>query len=196
MPPKHHQHNAPRPKAAGNAYKALVDLPHDGTDPFTDGRDGKVDGSDDNTVVIANPCDSGLPASQQLQHNECVEDNTVLLGKQINFNRDDMAKRFITMDNRLLSIKADQLQHSDVLNSKIDTLLQKMDTAWTENTALRKAYHASREETAPLKAVVDALTTRINENITIPAPPSPDLMASSTTMEEMTMQLSVIQHDI
>jgi hypothetical protein len=57
-----------------------------------DGRDGKVDGTDDNTVVIANRCDSGLPASQQLQHNEWVEDNIVLLGKQINFNGDDMAK--------------------------------------------------------------------------------------------------------
>jgi hypothetical protein len=100
------------------------------------------------------------------------------------------------MDNRLLNIKANQLQHSDMLNSKIDTLLQKMDAAWTENTALHEAYHASREETAALKAAVDALTTRIDENITIPAPPLPDLMASSTTMEEMTMQLSVIQHNI
>jgi hypothetical protein len=100
------------------------------------------------------------------------------------------------MDNRLLSIKADQLQYSDMLNSKIDTLLQKMDAAWTENTALCEAYHASREETAALKAAVDTLTKGINKNITILAPPSPDLTASSTTMEEMTMQLLVIQHDI
>jgi hypothetical protein len=53
MPPKHHQPNAPRPKPAGNAYKALVDLPHDGSDPFTDGRDGKVDGTDERSA--ANP---------------------------------------------------------------------------------------------------------------------------------------------
>jgi hypothetical protein len=69
-----------------------VDLPRDGSDPFTDGRDGKVDGTDNNTVVIANPCDSGPPASQQLQHNEWVEDDIVLLGKQIDFNGDNMAK--------------------------------------------------------------------------------------------------------
>jgi hypothetical protein len=196
MPPKHRQLHAPWPKPAGNAYQSLVDLPEDGPNPTFDGRDGKVDGTDDNTVVIANPHDSGPPASQQLQHNDWVEDNIVLLGKQINFNGDDTAKRFIAMDNRLLSIKAAYLQHSDALNSKIDSLLQKMDAGWTENTALREAYHASREETAALRAAVDALTKRIDENITIPAPPSPDLMASSTTMEEMTMQLSVIQHDI
>jgi Lhr-like helicase len=147
-------------------------------------------------MSAANPNPMEKSISQQLQHNEWVEDNIVLLSKQIDFNGDDMAKRFITMDNRLLSIKADQLQHSDALNSKIDTLLQKMDAAWTENTVLCEAYHASREETAALKDAVDALTKRINENITIPAPPSPDLMASSTTMEEMMMQLSVIQHDL
>jgi hypothetical protein len=173
-----------------------VDLPEDGSNPTFDGRDGKVDGTDDNTVVIVNPRDSGPPASQQLQHNDWVEDNIVLLGKQINFNGDDIAKRFIAMDNRLLSIKAAYLQHSDALNSKIDSLLQKMDAGWTENTVLREAYHASREQTAVLRAAVDALTKRIDENITIPAPPSPDLTASSTTMEEMTMQLSVVQHDI
>jgi hypothetical protein len=53
MPPKQRQPNAPRPKPAGNAYKALVDLPHDGSDPFTDGRDGKVDGSDGKSTVNA-----------------------------------------------------------------------------------------------------------------------------------------------
>jgi hypothetical protein len=30
MPPEHRQPNAPCPKLAGNAYKALVDLPCDG----------------------------------------------------------------------------------------------------------------------------------------------------------------------
>jgi hypothetical protein len=71
-----------------------------------------------------------------------------------------------------------------------------MDAAWTENTALRKAYHASREETAALKAAVDALTKRIHETIFTTVPPSPDTATSSTTMEEMTMQLSVVQDDI
>jgi hypothetical protein len=71
-----------------------------------------------------------------------------------------------------------------------------MDAAWTENTALHKAYHASREETAALKATMDALTKRIDVTITTTAPPSPDTATSSTIMQEMTMQLSVIQHDI
>jgi hypothetical protein len=115
MPPKHRQLRTPQPKLAGNAYQSLVDLPEDRFDPTFDGRDGKVDRTDDNTIVIPNPCDSGPPASQQLQHNEWVQDNIVLLSKQINFNGDDMAKRFINMENRLLSIKADQLQHSDAL---------------------------------------------------------------------------------
>jgi hypothetical protein len=53
MPPKHRQPNAPRPKPAGNAYKALVDLPRDGSDPFTDGRDGKVDGTDARSAANA-----------------------------------------------------------------------------------------------------------------------------------------------
>jgi hypothetical protein len=83
MPPKHHQLRAPWPKQSGNAFQALVDLPKDGSNSTFDGRDGRVDGTDDNTVVIANPHDSGLPASQQLEHNEWVEDNIVLLSNQI-----------------------------------------------------------------------------------------------------------------
>jgi hypothetical protein len=71
-----------------------------------------------------------------------------------------------------------------------------MDVAWTENTAVRKAYYASREETAALKATMDTLMKRIDETITTTMPPSLDTVTSSITMEEMIMQLSVIQHDI
>jgi DNA repair exonuclease SbcCD ATPase subunit len=84
----------------------------------------------------------------------------------------------------------------DNVYNSFDNLLQKMDAAWTENTALHEAYRASREETAALKAAVDTLTQTIDEQLALPAPPSPDLLASPTTMEEMTMQLSVVQHDI
>jgi hypothetical protein len=84
MPAKPRQLHAPWPKQSGNAFQALVDLPEDGSDSTFDGRDGIVDGTDDNTVVIANPCDSGPPASQQLQHNEWAEENIVPLCKQIN----------------------------------------------------------------------------------------------------------------
>jgi hypothetical protein len=51
MPPKHHQPNAPCPKPAGYANKALVDLPHDGSDPFSNGRDGKVDRTDKSSTA-------------------------------------------------------------------------------------------------------------------------------------------------
>jgi acyl transferase domain-containing protein len=78
----------------------------------------------------------------------------------------------------------------------MDNLLQKIDAAWTENTALREAYRASREETAALKAAVDTLTKTLDENIAITAPPSPETVTSSTTMEEMMMQLCHVQYDI
>jgi regulator of replication initiation timing len=75
-------------------------------------------------------------------------------------------------------------------------LLQKMDATWTENTALREAYHASMEETAALKAAVDTLRKKLDENIATTTPPSPETATSSSAMEEMTMQLSHVQHDI
>jgi regulator of replication initiation timing len=96
----------------------------------------------------------------------------------------------------VIALKTDQHRLFDDVNSKMDNLLQEMDAAWTENTALREAYHASREETAALKAAVDTLMKKLDENIAITVPPSPDTVTSSTTMEEMTMQLSYVQHDI
>jgi septation ring formation regulator EzrA len=84
----------------------------------------------------------------------------------------------------------------DTVNNNFDKLLQRMDAAWTENTALREAYRTSREETAALRAAVDSLTKKIDETTTTTAPPSPATATSSTAMEEMTMQLSVVQHDI
>jgi hypothetical protein len=71
-----------------------------------------------------------------------------------------------------------------------------MDAVLNDNTELRAAYDASRVETVALKAAVETLTQKFDEQTATPAPLSPNLMASSTTMEEMTMQLSIIQHDI
>jgi hypothetical protein len=71
-----------------------------------------------------------------------------------------------------------------------------MDVTWTENTALCEAYRASREETAALKAAVDTLTKKLDEKIATTAPPSPETATSSLAMEEMTMQLSHVEHDI
>jgi hypothetical protein len=78
----------------------------------------------------------------------------------------------------------------------MDSLLQKIDVAWTENTALHEAYRASSEETAILKAAVDTLMKKLNENIAISAPPYPATATTSSAMEEMTMQLSHVQNNI
>jgi hypothetical protein len=82
------------------------------------------------------------------------------------------------------------------VNRKLNLLLEKVDTVVQENTVLREAHEDSRKETAVLQAAVDNLTRRLDEHTAISAPPSPEITASSTTMEEMTMQLSVVQHDI
>jgi hypothetical protein len=61
---------------------------------------------------------------------------------------------------------------------------------------LHEAYYISRDETVALKAAVDTLMKRIDETITTATPPSLDTRTSSTIMEEMTMQLSAMQHNI
>jgi uncharacterized protein (DUF4415 family) len=79
--------------------------------------------------------------------------------------------------------------------SKLDTLLTCVAAVNTDNKVLHAAYSASREETAALKAAVDNLTRKFDDHIAISAPPSPDTTASSTSMEEMTMQLCIVQND-
>jgi regulator of replication initiation timing len=79
---------------------------------------------------------------------------------------------------------------------KLDNLTRKVDKMALEEVALRKAYHQSTTETAALKATVATLTKQLDEHIVCPALPLPDPTASSTTMEEMRMQLSVVQNDI
>jgi hypothetical protein len=105
-------------------------------------------------------------------------------------------KRLYKIEERVIALQTGQHRLFDDVNSKMDNLLQKMDAAWTENTALREAYHASREETAALKAAVDTLTKKLDNSTAISAPPSPGTATSSTAIEEMTMQLSHIQTNI
>jgi regulator of replication initiation timing len=187
MPPKHRQLHAPRPKASGNAYQALVDPPHDGKSLSFDGGDERTDRYDNNTVVNVNPCDSGPPTPTHLQ-------DIVLqwIGQNI-LNLETQIKARVT---RMESALASASEENACLNSKMDSLLQKMDAARTENTALREAYHTSREETAALNAAMDTLTKKLDENIATTTPPSPETKTSYTAMEEMTMQLSHVQHDI
>jgi hypothetical protein len=178
MPPKHCQPNAPRPQPAGNAYKALVDLPHDGSDPFTDGRDGKVDGSDGKSTVNAPihvftagtpaaasppPAPTGEPALR-IWHRGLIADVThaILHEEQMQFGHElhfqYSAASLYGIEVAHIEIQRRLTTLEDNINNNFNNLLQKMDTAWTENTALRKAYHTSRDETAALQAAVDSLT--------------------------------------
>jgi hypothetical protein len=79
---------------------------------------------------------------------------------------------------------------------KLDNLTKKVDKMALEEVALRKAYRQSTAETAALKATVDTLTKQLDEHIVFPALPLPDPATSPSAMEEMTMQLSHVQHDI
>jgi hypothetical protein len=79
---------------------------------------------------------------------------------------------------------------------KLDTLTRKVDKMAIEEVALCKAYNKSIVETVALKATVDTLMKPLDERIVIPAPPLLDPATSPSAMEEMTVQLSHIQHDI
>jgi hypothetical protein len=198
MPPKHRQLRAPRPKPAGNAYNSLVDLPDDGTGAIIDGRDGKVDATDDNSAVNASQHASTTAASPELLLDDAAQlvqitnlYTTVATSTRdyVQKTSDDMHDLLIEMDNRSNA-------RLEPFYNILEGLLQRMNAVLNDNTELRATYDASRAETAALKAAVDTLTQIFDEQTATPAPPSPDLTASSTTMEEMMMQLSVVQHDI
>jgi hypothetical protein len=79
---------------------------------------------------------------------------------------------------------------------KLDNLTRKVDKMALEEVALCKAYCQSTTEIAALKATVDTLTKQLNKHIVFLALPLLDPATSPSAMEEMTMQLSHIQHDI
>jgi hypothetical protein len=198
MPPKHRQLRAPRPKPAGNAYNSLVDLPDDGTGSIIDGRDGKVDATDDNSAVNASQCVSTTAASPEQLLDDAAQlvQITNLYTTVATSTRDYIQKTSDDMHDLLIEMDDHADARLEPFYNILEGLLQRMDTVLNDNTELRATYDASRAETAALKAAVDTLTQTFDEQTATLAPPSPDRTASSTTMEEMTMQLSVIQHDI
>jgi hypothetical protein len=200
-----------------------VDLPEDESDSSFDGRDGKVAGTDGKSAVNLPQCSSAAETTaaaspQQTPTRDpllriwhcgliAAAVNTVLhdvpmdCGPQNHFQYS--AARVCTVEQanieiqwRLTTFEDNVYGSFHAVFGRVDSLLTKMDTVVNENTVLRPAYDASKQETAALNAAVDTLSRKIDDQIAIPAPPSPDLMGSPTTMEEMTMQLSVIQHDI
>jgi hypothetical protein len=166
IPPKHRQPNAPCPKLAGNAYKALVDLPHDGSNPFTDGRDGKVDGTDERSAANVPQCTSAVetPAAASPQqtpngepllriwHRELITAavNNVLYDGPMNYGPQNQfqysAASLCAIEQAHNEIQWRLTTIDDNVYNSFDNLLQEMDAAWTENTALHKAYHASRKK--------------------------------------------------
>ncbi|KAI5808325.1 hypothetical protein BZA77DRAFT_362645 [Pyronema omphalodes] len=283
MSPKQQQNNAQRSKQSENAYNVLADLPHDGSTPTFDGRDGKVDEVDGNfagkpfqSVVLAgSPVLSAstqqLPMTQQLveqyrayaarmdhyrngskptsdgsdgkgdgvdgnftgkasqcvvpagspappastpqqqataeqsrfsdYHRSCVsainkaiavDDNYATLDQLFHDNQAeftgasllgiqqihrDTQRRFNTLDDTIRN-------NSDEMRHRFDVMMTKFNDLLFENPTLRKAYNSTRAETAALKAAVDALMKKINEQQqVISAPPAPNLTASSSAMD-------------
>jgi hypothetical protein len=71
--------------------------------------------------------------------------------------------------------------------NKLHRLLEQVDIVVQENTVLCEVHEASRKEIAALQATVDILIYKLDEHTAISAPPLPEIMASSTTIEEMTI---------
>ncbi|KAI5814588.1 hypothetical protein BZA77DRAFT_356374 [Pyronema omphalodes] len=194
MSPKQRQNNTQRSKRSENAYNVLADLPHDGSNSTFDGRDGIVDEVDGNSageplqnVVLAG---SPVPAASTDQQQATTTRSLALSLLGVNQDNKETHRRFGTVEEKMYDI-------SDHINDRFDAGLAKLNDLHGENAKLCTAYHSTQAETAALKAAVAALTKRIDEQQqVISAPPSPHLTASSSAMEEMTMQLSVVQHDI
>jgi hypothetical protein len=142
--PKHHQLHAPHPKASGNMFQALVDPPHDGNSLSFDAGDERANGSDDNTIVIVNSCDSGPPGlasfqkdTDDLGHLErtataLVGFQTIILQLAENYDRNDLYMH--ELNQQLMAIcDGETNAHDDdraptddcfaVIESKIDSLL-------------------------------------------------------------------------
>jgi hypothetical protein len=107
------------------------------------------------------------------------------------------------MDNLLQEMErhtstiGDEMESAfQIVLDKLDNLTRQVDKMAMEEVALCKAYRQSTAETAALKATVDTLTKQLDECIVIPAPPLPEPATSPSAMEEMTVQLSYVQHDI
>jgi hypothetical protein len=120
----------------------------------------------------------------------------VIIGDHNIMEHRNVEKCLYKIEERVIALQANQYHLFNNIHSKMDNLLQTIDIACTENTVLCKAYHTSREETAALKAAVDTLMKKLNNSITISAPPLLGTMTSYTVIEEIMMQLSYIQTDI
>jgi hypothetical protein len=81
--------------------------------------------------------------------------------------------------------------------NKLEGLLQSMETINHGNDKIMTAYHELRDENTALKAAVQDLTRQIMNQSAMPTPPLPTTDAiTSSTMVEMSLQISDIQCNI
>jgi hypothetical protein len=218
MPPKPRQLRAPRPKQSGNAFQALVDLSEDG-------RDGNVDESDGfsagNMLQRAPSAASEAPppppryttdygeSPVRKWRTELVNEGVraYVFGAEIDSSAENILQYCTAnaaigahlewlIEERTAAIGDEMESAFQTVLNKLNNLTTKVDKMAVEEVALRKAYRQSTAETAALKATVDTLTKQLDEHIVFPALPLPDPATSSSAMEEMTMQLSHVQHNI
>jgi hypothetical protein len=181
MPPKPRQLHAPWPKQPGNAFQALVDLPEDGSNSTFDGRDGKVDGTDENTIEIVPQRVSTAAAPSKTMHESTTDwfyDWTSDLTRFTqNAYLSDFSEERGAMNlkeycaathfnmriikheygNTLPTIeeRIEQIKH--LLPHTFNAVLTKLDTLTLKNMTLRRAYHKSTTEIVALKAAVERL---------------------------------------
>jgi regulator of replication initiation timing len=202
-----------------------VDLPDDGSDSTFDGRDGKVDESDGfsagNMLQRAPSAAPEAPPPSPRYTDDYRESpvrkwrialaNEAAQAHVFRAEIDCSAENILPycaanvatathlewlLEKRTGAIGEEMESAFQVVFDKLDNLTRKVDKMALEEVALRKAYCQSTAETAALKATVDTLTKQLDECIVILASPLPDLATSPSAMEEMTMQLSHVQHDI
>jgi hypothetical protein len=206
-------------------YQALVDLPEDGSNSTFDGRDGQVDESDrfsdGNTLQRVPSAASEAPPPPPRYTDDYGETpvrkwrkelmnagvRAHVFGAEIDCSAENILQYCIAnaaigahlewLIERCTGAIGDEMESAfQTVFDKLDNLTKKVDKMALVGVALRKAYRQSTAETATLKATVNTLTKQLDEHIVFPALPLPDPATSPSAMEEMTMQLSHVQHDI
>jgi regulator of replication initiation timing len=202
-----------------------VDLPDDGSDSTFDGRDGQVDESDGfsarNTLQRVPSAASEVPPPSPRYSTDYRESpvrkwrielanegaRAHVFGEEIDCSAENILQYCAAnaatathlewlIEKRTDAIGDEMESAFQAVFEKLDNLTRKMDKMALEEVALRKAYRQSTAETAALKATVDTLTKQLDERIVIAASPLPDPATSPSAMEDMTVQLSHVQHDI
>jgi hypothetical protein len=202
-----------------------VDLPDDRSNSTVHGRDGKVDDSDGfsagNMLQCAPSAASEAPPPPPRYTDDYGETPVRKWRKEL-VNEGVRAHVFVAgidcsaenilqycaanaaigahlewlIERRIGAIGDEMESAFQTVFDKLDNITKKVDKMALEEVALRKAYRQSTAKTAALKATVDTLTKQLGKHIVFPALPVPDPATSPSAMEEMTLQLSHVQHDI